>query len=151
VSFLNVHGKNTLTLADDLLHETAHHLLHGIQEAVDLLRRGPETEEVQAFDSPWRGSRRPLHGILHGTYTFLFRAELFTRLAAAHARLPRALGPLLGPGGLSFVRRERRRELSMIRSALVDLERAAEAGLLTPAGRTLLRAMSAWRARLERR
>jgi HEXXH motif-containing protein len=151
VSFVNVHGKTSLKLADDLLHETAHHLLHGIQEAFNLMHRGPETEEVQAFNSPWRGSRRPLHGILHGTYTFLFRAELFTRLAAAQARLPRALGPLLGPGGLSFLRRERRRELSMIRSALVDLQGAATAGLLTPAGRTLLRAMSAWRARLERR
>ncbi len=150
VSFLNVHRKTIVQLADDLLHETAHHLLHGIQETVDLLRRGPETEEVQAFDSPWRGSRRPLHGILHGTYTFLFRAELFTRIAIAHARMPRVLGAFLGPGGLSFVRRERRRELSMIRGALVDLERAAKAGLLTPAGRTLLRAMSAWRARLER-
>lgn len=88
VSFINVHGKATLTLADDLLHETAHHLLHDVQETVDLLVRGPETEEVQAFDSPWRGTRRPLHGILHGTYTFLFRAELFARLLDAQRRLP---------------------------------------------------------------
>src|SRR5207244_3649823 len=32
VSFLNVRGKTILDLADDLLHETAHHRLHAIEE-----------------------------------------------------------------------------------------------------------------------
>src|SRR6185436_14224579 len=86
VSFINVRGKRTVDLADDLLHETAHHLLHEAQELVDLLVRGPETEETQAYDSPWRRARRPLHGILHGSYTFLFRAELFTRILRARRR-----------------------------------------------------------------
>src|SRR5207249_959327 len=32
VSFINLRGKSTLDLADDLLHETAHHRLHAIEE-----------------------------------------------------------------------------------------------------------------------
>jgi hypothetical protein len=148
VSFINVHGKSTLQLADDLLHETAHHLLHDVQETADLLVRGPETEEIQAFDSPWRGTRRPLHGLLHGAYTFHFRAELFTRLLETRRRLPRLIGPLLGRGGAGFVRRELGRELAMIRRALDDLHAASRFGLLTPAGRALLRALEAWRRRL---
>ena len=150
VSFINVHRKSTLRLADDLLHETAHHLLHDVQETADLLLPGSETEEVQAFDSPWRGTRRPLHGILHGTYTFLFRAELFARLLLAGDRSPRLVGPLLGARGMAFLRRELRRELSMIGRALKELDQASRSGLLTPAGRALVRSLRAWRLRLAR-
>jgi len=148
VSFINVRGKRTVDLADDLLHETAHHLLHEAQEAVDFLVRGPETEETQAFDSPWRRARRPLHGILHGAFTFLFRAELFTRVARARRHLPGVVGPLLGRGGARFVAREGRRELSMMARALQDLGTARRAGLLTPAGRILVAGLAAWRRRL---
>ena len=148
VSFINIEGKTTIDLGDDLLHETAHHLLHEAQDEIDFLRRGPETEETQAFDSPWRRARRPLHGILHGSYTFLFRAELFTRILRARQRLPGVIDPLLGPGGLRFVARERRRELSMMARALRDMGTARRAGLLTPAGRTLVAGLAAWRRRL---
>jgi HEXXH motif-containing protein len=151
VSFINVTGKSTIALADDLLHETAHHLLHDIQEVTRLLRRGPDTEETQAFDSPWRGTRRPLHGILHGAYTFLFRAELFARLLATGRRLPGVLGPLLGRGGTAFLGRELRRELKLCARAQRDLTVAARAGLLTPDGRALVRALEAWRRRIASR
>jgi HEXXH motif-containing protein len=148
VSFINVTGKPTLTLADDLLHETAHHLLHDAQEIERYLVRGPDTEEVQAFDSPWRGTRRPLHGILHGVFTFHFRAELFTRLLRERARRPRLLTPLLSETDVRFLRRERRRELSMIARSLRDLAQARSAGLLTPAGRRLVAGLSAWSRRM---
>jgi hypothetical protein len=148
VSFLNVQGKRTVDLADDLLHETAHHLLHEAQEMADLLVRGPETEETQAFDSPWRQARRPLHGILHGAFTFLFRAELFTRILRMRRRMPRVIDPLLGRGGARFVARERRAELSMMARALRDLRTAQRDRLLTPAGRALVVRLTAWHRRL---
>jgi HEXXH motif-containing protein len=148
ISFINVTGKTLLDLADDLLHETAHHRLHDLQGTTALMKTGPSTLEVQAFDSPWRGTRRPLHGLLHGAYTFLFRAELFRRLLGAQGGRSRRPGPRLTTGGRAFVRRELRRERRMIDSALRDLEGAARSGLLTPAGRSLVRRLRAWSARL---
>jgi hypothetical protein len=148
VSFINVAGKRTVDLADDLLHETAHHLLHEAQDAVDFLVPGPATEETQAYDSPWRRARRPLHGILHGSFTFLFRAELFTRILRARRRWPAVIDPLLGRGGAAFVARERKKELGMMARALTDLRTARADGLLTPAGRALVAALSAWHRRL---
>ncbi len=150
ISFINVSGKSLIDLADDLLHETAHHRLHDLQGTADLMAPGPETLEVQAFDSPWRGTRRPLHGLLHGAYTFLFRAELFRRVLRAQHDRPRMSGAGLKASESTFVRRELRREKRMIASALRDLEGASRSGLLTPAGRRLLRGMRAWSARLDR-
>jgi HEXXH motif-containing protein len=150
VSFINVSGKSRIDLADDLLHETAHHRLHDLQATVDLLVPGPETLEVQAFESPWRGARRPLHGLLHGAYTFLFRAELFRRLLRAQRGRMRPSGARLEVSESAFVRRELRRERRMIASALRDLEGASRSGLLTPAGRRLVRGMRSWFARLGR-
>ena len=148
ISFINVSGKSPIDLADDLLHETAHHRLHDLQGTVDLLVPGPETLEVQAFDSPWRGARRPLHGLLHGAYTFLFRAELFRRVLRVQRDRMRAPGARLEATESAFVRRELHREKRMIASALRDLEEASRSGLLTPAGRRLVRGMRAWFARL---
>jgi HEXXH motif-containing protein len=148
ISFINVSGKSLIDLADDLLHETAHHRLHDLQGTTALMKTGPSTLEVQAFDSPWRGTRRPLHGLLHGAYTFLFRAELFRRLLGAQGGRSRRPGPRLTTGGRAFVRRELRRERRMIGTALRDLEGAARSGLLTPAGRSLVRRLRAWSARL---
>jgi len=150
ISFINVFGKSLVDLADDLLHETAHHRLHDLQEIVDLMRSGPETLEVQAFDSPWRGTRRPLHGVLHGAYTFLFRAELFQRVHRVAREHPRTLAAELGPSGRAFVLTELRREKRRVASALRDLGSAGRSGLLTPAGLGLLHDMRAWFARLER-
>jgi HEXXH motif-containing protein len=144
VSFINVFGKSIVDLADDLLHETAHHRLHDLQELDRLLAPGPATAEVQAFDSPWRRTRRPLHGLLHGAYTFLFRAELFHRLLRLSGSCPRLLAADLRRHGRPFIRRELRRERAMLAQALRDLGRAARTGLLTRAGRDLLRGMGRW-------
>ena len=139
VSFINVHGKTTFDLADDLLHESAHHRLHAMQELTAYLAPGPETAEAQAFDSPWRGARRPLHGLLHGAYTFRFRAELLRRVLRAAARRPRLLLPLLHPRDRSWLRSELRRERAMLARALAGLRRASQDGLLTVEGKRLLR------------
>jgi len=150
ISYINVFGKTLVDLADDLLHETAHHRLHDLEETAALLVPGPETMEVQAFDSPWRGARRPLRGILHGAYTFLFRAGLFRRVLRVARRHPRTLAAEIGPAGRAFLFRELRRERRMIAAALRDLEAAARSGLLTHAGRRLLREMRARSAHLGR-
>ncbi len=148
VSFINVFGKRVIELADDLLHEMAHHLLHDFQEIATLLIPGPETAEVQAFDSPWRGTRRPLHGVLHGCYTFLFRAELLIRLREVRGAPCRLLASLLGRAAPAFARREARREMAMLREGLRQLETAERAGLFTDAGRRLVHAMRVWYAHL---
>jgi len=51
---------------------------------------------------------------------------------------------------MAFLRRELRRELSMIGRALKELDQASRSGLLTPAGRALVRSLRAWRLRLAR-
>ena len=150
VSFINVFGKGPVALADDLLHETAHHLLHDLQEVRALLAPGADTEETQAFASPGRGALRPLHGLLHGAFTFQFRAALFDRILRARARLPGVVGPLLGRGRVAFLRRERRRELGMIAHAHRELEVAARARLLTADGAALARALARWRRQVAR-
>ena len=142
ISFIHVSGKSLVDLADDLLHENSHHRLHDMEEAARLLRPGAETEEAQAFDSPWRGTRRPLRGILHGAYTFLFRAGLLRRILRVHRSHPRLLAADLGRAGPAFVRSELRREIGMIGRALEDLKGASAEGLLAPAGVRLVRQMS---------
>ncbi|HEX9427705.1 MAG TPA: hypothetical protein VGA64_07945, partial [Candidatus Polarisedimenticolia bacterium] len=113
--------------------------LHAMQELTAYLAPGPETAEAQAFDSPWRGARRPLHGLLHGAYTFRFRAELLRRVLRAAARRPRLLLPLLHPRDRSWLRSELRRERAMLARALAGLRRASQDGLLTVEGKRLLR------------
>jgi HEXXH motif-containing protein len=146
ISFIHVSGKSLVDLADDLLHENSHHRLHDMEEAARLLRPGAGTGEVQAFDSPWRGTRRPLRGILHGAFTFLFRAGLLRRILRASRRHPGLLAADLGSGGPAFLRSELRREIEMVGRALEGLKQASAEGLLAPAGVRLVRQMSiAWR------
>jgi hypothetical protein len=127
-SYINVQGKSALELADDLLHETAHHRLHRLEEWTPLHRIDPEA----VYYSPWRRALRPLHGILHAVYTFAFRAELFQRLLAATAgrRLPRA-----------WMRREAEWEIAALVGSLESLADAERRGLLTAAGSEVRRAL----------
>jgi HEXXH motif-containing protein len=69
---------------------------------------------------------RPLHGILHATYTFTFRAQLFQCLLALSGRLPRA-----------WLRREIARERDMLQQSLLCLRDAEDRRLLTAAGSRL--------------
>ena len=136
ISYINVFRGALLDLADDFLHETAHHRLHAWQEVVALTRDDGE----QRYLSPWRQGLRPLNGILHGTYTFLDRTELLIRAART---LP-----------FSRTRRktlhsEARSELERCESSLRDLCVARREGLLTPSGRSLLTRMQRHRRTLQ--
>lgn len=136
-SYINVQGKSRLELADDLLHETAHHRLHRLEEWTPLHHFDPEA----VYYSPWRRSLRPLHGILHAAYTFAFRAELLQRLLSSTAgrRLPRA-----------WMRREVEWEIASLAASLVSLADAERRGLLTPAGSGVRRALASQVRRLAR-
>jgi len=128
VSYINLEGKTPVDLADDLIHETAHHRLHSLEEVTRLHRDDGEPR----YWSPWRRSLRPLHGVLHATYTFAWRAQLLARLLDAPGRLPRAR-----------IRRELAFEIGALGRALADLADAEGRGLLTPEGSHLRRAIAA--------
>jgi len=137
ISYINVFRGSLLDLADDLLHEAAHHRLHARQEVQSLVRGDPD----QVYFSPWRRTFRPLNGILHGVFTFLYRAELFRRILCT-----RRGGH--GPGGITLAPRQRRwleaeakRELANCEAALTDLRTAEKEELLTRAGAAVVRRM----------
>ena len=136
ISYINVFRGALLDLADDFLHETAHHRLHAWQEVVALTQDDGE----QRYLSPWRLGLRPLNGILHGTYTFLDRTELLIR-AARTLPFSRARRTAL----LS----EARRELERCERSLRDLSLARREGLLTPSGSSLLTRMQRHRGSLQ--
>ncbi len=125
-SYINLRGKSRADLADDLLHETAHHRLHDLEELSALERDDGEPRYV----SPWRRGVRPLRGILHAAYTFTWRAELLRRMRDARTGAPGA-----------WLRREMAFEIDALSSALGDLADASRRGLLTPAGERLRRAL----------
>ncbi len=126
-SFINLHGKTIVDLADDLLHESAHHRLHGLEEIEGPLDRD---DGEPRYWSPWRRSIRPVRGILHAAYTFTWRAGLLSRLLALDRRLPK-----------SWIRRQRDQEIRMLEAAVRDLLEAGRLGLLTPAGASIVRAI----------
>jgi len=132
VSYINVRDKSAIDLADDVVHETAHHRLHALEEA-----EGPldEDDGEPRYHSPWRRSVRPLRGILHAPYTFAYRAELLRRMLRAAARLPMRKVPR------AWLAREIAAEESMLRRSLGDLADAERRGLLTAAGKRLRRSL----------
>ena len=137
ISYLNVFRGGLLDLADDLLHEAAHHRLHARQEISPLAKDDGEPR----YYSPWRRAWRPLNGILHGTYTFLFRAELFLRMEPSRE---------LSSGRRRWLAHEQAREIENCGRCLADLAGARSERLLTPAGESLLHGMGLWHARLRR-
>jgi len=152
ISYINVFRGSLLSLTDDLLHETAHHRLHALQEVEPLLRdRGDPV-----YFSPWRKSFRPLNGILHGAFTFLYRSELFRRILRLPPRSRDAAGIALNRRHRQWLEVEAARELTRCRASLADLDRAESEGLLTDAGSDVLarvhrrhRALAARRLSLE--
>jgi HEXXH motif-containing protein len=133
-SYINVTGKSLVDLADDLLHETAHHRLHSLEEIAGPLDRD---DGEPRYHSPWRHSVRPLHGILHATYTFMWRAELLRRLLDVADR-----GGTPAGRSRSWLQRELDNELKALRGALHDLLDAGRLGLLTRPGLALGRALA---------
>jgi len=164
VSFINPRGKTLVDLADDLLHETAHHRLHAIERRGAIVTVKARGDEAPRFWSPWRRAQRPARGIFHAAYTFAFRAELLARIAASarataggvrptssRKTLARKAPPgVRGPARKGATARradpleaEAGRERRRVQSALRDLRTASRLGLLTAAGRRLLLSMTA--------
>ncbi|MBI4401149.1 MAG: hypothetical protein HY581_05920 [Nitrospirae bacterium] len=139
LSFINCFERDALDLIDDLIHENSHHHLNLLLRKY-AMRRRDRNQEI--FYSPWRRSLRPLHGILHATFTFTMGALLFERLSAWKAR-----GERQGArGGATLtdqqVLRARFRcleEVASVRYSLQDLGYAArKLGWLTAAGDALV-------------
>ncbi len=142
VSYVNLRGKSILDLADDLLHETAHHRLHAIEARTSLFpaRHARRSEDETRYFSPWRRSMRPVRGIFHAAFTFSFRAELFRRILAAAKPARGRVGPLRVDARLAgWLRSEASRESRQVARAYRDLMDASRRGLLTASGRALLR------------
>jgi hypothetical protein len=117
VSFINLRGKSIVELADDLLHETAHHRLHALErQRGALVTAAARATDAPRLWSPWRRAPRPVRGLLHAVYTFAFRAELLARMAGAKAGAAAA-----ATGG---------------RTASTPLRRALRASTAAPAGRS---------------
>jgi len=133
-SYVNVAGKSMIDLADDLVHEAAHHRLHALEEV-----EGPlDCDDGEPrYVSPWRRGVRPLHGILHAAYTFCWRAELLRRLLAVRSR--RVAGV---PLDAVWLRGELHRETAALGSSLRDLADAERRGLLTGPGMAIRRAVA---------
>jgi len=154
VSFLNLFERNRLDLVDDLIHENSHHHMNLLLRKY-VMRRGDQNQEI--FYSPWRRSLRPLHGILHATFTFTMGARLFERLASFGAR-----GQGRGATGMkgrrlteAEVLRARYRCLEEVESVTYSIEDllgiARGRGWLTQAGVALVQALQRELARVRRR
>jgi HEXXH motif-containing protein len=128
LSFINTFERDQLDLIDDLVHENSHHHLNLLLRKYDM-RRGDRNQEI--FYSPWRRSLRPLHGILHATFTFTMGARLFERLARRSA---------LPAGDRLRTRFRCLEEVESVAYSIRDLSHAADRlGWLSPSGMALVR------------
>jgi uncharacterized protein len=111
---------DTSALAALLLHEMQHVKLAALGDLIDLFDRA----DSRRFAVPWRADRRPVEGVLHGTYAHLAVAELWRSRAP---RLP------AGPA---------RQHFRMYRSWVEEgIEVLLNAGALTPAGKRFVNGM----------
>ena len=130
LSFINTFERDQLDLIDDLVHENSHHHLNLLLRKYEM-RRGDRNQEI--FYSPWRRSLRPLHGILHATFTFTMGALLFERLA---------LGKALPSRDRLRARFRCLEEVESVSYSIRDLSHAAERlGWLSTSGAVLVRTL----------
>jgi len=160
LSFINTFERDEFDLIDDLIHENSHHHLNLLLRKYDM-KRGDRNQEV--FYSPWRRSLRPLHGILHATFTFTMGAILFERLASWATMSPTRRVAVSGTRGhgdsaisaRDYVLRARYRCLEEVESvgySLRDLVHAADRlGWLSPCGVALVRILKAEIGKVRRR
>jgi len=140
LSFINTFERDAFDLIDDLIHENSHHHLNLLLRKYDM-KRGDRNQEV--FYSPWRRSLRPLHGILHATFTFTMGALLFERLSfdrvlSAKDRLRAKFRCL--------------EEVESVGYSLRDLAHASDRlGWLSPCGAALVRILQSEIGKVRRR
>ncbi len=152
LSFINTFERDQLDLIDDLIHENSHHHLNLLLRKYEL-RRGDHNQRV--FYSPWRRSLRPLHGILHATFTFTMGASLFERLSSWAERegaADRLRGLGLTERDILRARVRCLEEVASVRYSLHDLRHVAhKLGWLSRAGVGLVEELSAQTNRVARR
>lgn len=154
LSFINTFERDAFDLIDDLVHENSHHHLNLLLRKYDM-RRGDRNQEV--FYSPWRRSLRPLHGILHATFTFTMGAVLFDRLAAWGERGKGRVGRKGGettftPDQVLRARFRCLEEVESVGYSIRDLSHAADRlGWLSPSGVALVKALAGRIALVRRR
>ncbi len=141
LSFINCYDRNQLDMVDDLIHENAHHHLNLLLRKYEL-RQGDHNQEI--FYSPWRRSLRPIHGILHASFTFTMGARLFERISTAAGT--RGLPAHLGVPAADVARARFRclEEVASVQYSLEDLRVAArKLGFMTRHGKTLVELLAA--------
>ena len=143
LSFINCFDRDNLDLIDDLLHENSHHHLNLLLRKY-VMYRGDRNQQV--FYSPWRGSLRPLRGILHAAFTFTMGAMLFERLSTwasgvgGSTRWKRAG---LTPNDLQRARFRCLEEVESVRYSIHDLEYASwHLKWLTGSGQRLVKQLA---------
>ncbi len=142
LSFINTFDRDQFDLIDDLIHENSHHHLNLLLRKYDM-KRGDRNQEI--FYSPWRRSLRPLHGILHATFTFTMGAILFERLSSSRM------------SGLGMQDRLRARfrcleEVESVSYSIRDLSHAADRlGWLSTCGAALVRMLRSEIGKVRRR
>ena len=126
VAYINVKSAPLLRLAEDLVHESVHIRLHEIESRSTLVTKSGQAER---FYSPWRREWRPLRGLLHAVCTFTAGAMFFDRMRN---------GPWTATRKRWLARRLLEENASVAMSLDV-LEAASRRGLLTSAGRQVVR------------
>jgi len=139
LSMINCFDRDRLDLIDDLIHENSHHHLNLLLRK-DVLYKNDHNQEI--FYSPWRRSLRPIHGILHATFTFTMGALLFERLSSwgeTTTGKKRWMDFELGWRDLLRARTRCLEEIASVRYSLQDLSYAGRhLDWLTASGRQLI-------------
>lgn len=140
VAYINVNSAPRVRLAEDLVHETTHVRVHEI-EALDPLvasrARASSDGTEPRFYSPWRREWRPLRGLVHAVCTFTAGAMFFETMLAASERGGRIA---LRPARRRWLARRLLEERASVAMSLGLLRGADRKGLLTSAGRRVVRA-----------
>lgn len=121
--FIGVHAEPVanegLRIAEAILHETMHLHLSLIEDVVPLVAGASER-----WSSPWRGTKRPTQGVLHGLFVFRAVSD-FLALLRGRATLDPAASEYL------------KKRCRSIRDEIAETGRIVASDELTDAGRKL--------------
>ena len=133
-SMINLYHRDFIDLLDDLLHENGHHHLNYYLNLDKLIE---EPKELDYF-SPWRNSPRPLRGIYHAFFTFFWAYQLFRDLIT-NGHIQQDLYQF-SKAEWKKIHERAVEEYYMLMYSFDDLKKAKKAGLITPAGFSLVEA-----------
>jgi len=130
VAYIDVRSAPDLRMAEDLVHETTHMRLHEIESVRPLVRR--QALDEPRFYSPWRREWRPVRGLVHAVCTFTVGAIWFERMLASQVGVR--------PARRRWLARRLLEERASVAIALAAFRGTRARGLLTEAGRRVVRA-----------